>query len=270
MRFVLVPAGRFFMGSPDDEAGRYDREGPVHEVEITRPFYLGICPVTQAEFAAVTHRNPSFFSPYGPGRQYVAGVDTNCCPVESVSWEDICAFCFRLTDRREERLSRRSYRLPTEAEWEYACRAAGRLTAPFSFGRRLSSRQANFNGKHPNAGAPVGPFLGRTTPVGSYPPNPLGLYDMHGNVWEVCQDRFDRSYYATSPLRDPSGPAGGETCVLRGGCWYSKGRACRSACRAQHLREPKKAVGKGKSSGPSYHDGTIGFRVVLTADAPAG
>ncbi len=269
MSFILIPAGRFFMGSPEAEPGRYGREGPVHEVEITRPFYLGIFPVTQAEFAAVTGRNPSFFAPTGPGRQYVAGVETDRCPVESVSWVSASEFCFRLADRREERLYRRSYRLPTEAEWEYACRAAGRLTAPFSFGRALSSWQANFNGAHPHGGAPRGPFRGRTTPVGSYPANPLGLFDMHGNVWELCQDRFDASYYGHSTLRDPPGPAAGATCVLRGGCWYSKGRACRSACRAQYLREPKQAAGQGKSSGPSYRDGTIGFRVVLAVDAPA-
>jgi formylglycine-generating enzyme required for sulfatase activity len=163
-------------------------------------------------------------------------LDTDDFPVEQVSWEDAQAFLKRLSALPAEVKTGRTYRLPTEAEWEYACRAG--TSAPFHFGNSLSSTQANFDGNHPYGGAATEPYLERTTRVGSYKPNALGLYDMHGNVWEWCNDWFAEDYYQESPRRDPSGPSdragpGGDR-VLRGGGWEDDGQDCRSASRGRH------------------------------------
>jgi formylglycine-generating enzyme required for sulfatase activity len=123
------------------------------------------------------------------------------------------------------------YRLPSEAEWEYACRGGAASSAPFHLGTSLSSTQANFDGNHPSAGAAQGPRLGRTCPVGSYQPNAWGLYDLHGNVWEWCADRYAEDSYARSPRLDPPGPPEGFFRVIRGGSWDFGGRSCRSAFR---------------------------------------
>ncbi|HKB37984.1 MAG TPA: bifunctional serine/threonine-protein kinase/formylglycine-generating enzyme family protein, partial [Gemmataceae bacterium] len=184
MKFVLVPPGRFLMGSPLTEAERGTDEGPQHEVIITRPFYLGMYLVTQREYEHVTGESPSHFSLIGDGQEKVLGLDTSHFPVEQVSWEDAVAFCRMMSDIPQERRRGRLYRLPTEADWEYACRGGAAGTGPFPFGSSLSSFQANFNGRHPYGGASEGPYLERTTAVGSYPPNGFGLFDMHGNVWE--------------------------------------------------------------------------------------
>lgn len=240
MRLARIPAGRFLMGSPETEAERQPDEGPSHLVSITRPFYMGIFPVTQQEYETVMGHNPSHF-------QQSAGGDLRH-PVESVSWYDAVEFCRRLSSRFEERDAGRVYYLPTEAEWEYACRA-GTLT-PFAFGRTLSSSQANFNGQNPYGDAPVGPFYERTTPVGAFPSNAFGLFDMHGNVWEWCADFYDASYYGHSPDVDPLGPRGGSQRVLRGGNWNSAaGKNCRAARR-----------GKDDPSAATPYDG---FRVVM-------
>ncbi len=145
------------------------------------------------------------------------------------------------------------YRLPTEAEWEYACRAG--TTTPFAFGDSLSSRQANFNGLFPFGNAEKGPFLARTSEVGSYRPNAWGLYDMHGNVWEWCSDWYDKDYYKVSPEADPTGPPSGSVRVIRGGEWYGDGRDCRSAFRYADL-----------PTGIFY---VLGFRVAMTIGEPS-
>ncbi len=238
MKLVLIPKGKFLMGSPDSEAERQANEGPVHEVEITRPFYLGAFPVTQAQYQKVMGSNPSQFS----------GNPNN--PVEQVSWDDAVAFCKKLSEMTEEQRKKRLYRLPTEAEWEYSCRG-GAISKPFHFGASLSSTHANFDGRYPYGGAPVGPYLQRTTPVGSYAANAFGLYDMHGNVWEWCIDWFDDAYYNQSPRQDPQGPHSGERRVLRGGSWSYNGRNCRAAYR------------DGGGPGNRFHD--IGFRVLFPA-----
>src|SRR5207249_372936 len=136
---------------------------------ITRPFYAGVHEVTQQEYERVMGTNSSFFSPAGPGKDRVAGLNTARFPAEQVRWHDAVAFCRRLSDLPAEKQAGRVYRLPTEAEWEYACRV--RTTTSFHFGDSLSSLQANFNGNHPAGTAARGPFLSRTTAVGSYPPN---------------------------------------------------------------------------------------------------
>src|SRR5262249_31361738 len=191
MELVRIPAGKFRMGSLPSEPGRGDDEDE-HEVEITRPFYLGAYEVTQAQYEKIMGHNPSWFHADGGGGRGSAGLDTAVFPVEYVRWSDAVEFCKRLSARPEERRLRRTYRLPTEAEWEYACRAG--TTAPFHHGPTLDAAQANFDG----AG------LKRTARVGSYSPNACGLYDMHGNVWEWCADWYEADFYRTGPRRGPT------------------------------------------------------------------
>jgi formylglycine-generating enzyme required for sulfatase activity len=229
MQFVLVPAGSFLMGSPAGEPGRGSDEGPQYHVTITRPFYLGVCPVTQAQWQTVMAYNPSYFCAAGGGKNRVHGICTDDFPVEQVSWEDVAEFLEELSGLKAEREEGRSYRLPTEAEWEYACRA-GTSTA-FHFGESLSSVQANFDGHFPHGGADRGPSLERPCKAGSYMPNAFGLYDMHGHVWEWCSDWYARDSYATNPDSDPPGPEQGADRVFRGGSWLHRGKHCRSAGR---------------------------------------
>jgi formylglycine-generating enzyme required for sulfatase activity len=237
MRFVRIPEGRFVMGSVPQEVGRAADEGPAHAVRITQSFYLGVFPVTQEQYQAVMDVNPACFG----------GTDRGNHPVESVSWDDAREFCQRLSARDAEKARRHTYRLPTEAEWEYACRAG--TQTPFHGGAALSAAQANCDGEQPYGGAEPGPNLHRTTPVGSYPANAWGLADMHGNVWEWCQDAYDEHYYRASPPADPRGPARGSQRVVRGGAWMLAARYCRSARREKFP--------------PAVRSSLIGFRVVL-------
>ncbi len=229
MRLVLIPAGKFVMGSPATEAEREAGEDQ-HEVAITRPFYLSVHAVTQGQFEKVMGKNPSFFHPKNGG--------SPDHPAEQVRWHEAREFCTRLSALPEEKKAGRTYRLPSEAEWEYACRAG--TTTPFNVGDALSSTQANFNGNFPYGGAEKGPSLRQTEKVGSYPPNAWGLYDMHGNVLQWCNDWYDPDYYKKSPKENPKGPEKGVVAtgfggnffvVVRGGCWLDEGRACRSARR---------------------------------------
>jgi formylglycine-generating enzyme required for sulfatase activity len=243
MKLVRIERGKFRMGSPPTEAGRGDDEAR-HEVEISKPYCMGVYPVTQAQYRQVTGTSPSRFSPRGEGvfRDRVSGLDTDDFPVENVSWEDATDFCRVVSLRPGVRDKGWVVDLPTEAEWEYACRA-GTETA-FHYGDALSSRQANFNGEYPYGGAPKGPFLGRTTRVGSYPANAWGLHDMHGNVAQLCKDRYDKNYQHGRGKGDTSDR------VARGGYWLLPAKACRSACR-EHSAEPWR-----RSAG-------LGFRVVV-------
>ncbi len=227
MRFVLIPAGTFLMGSPADEAMRGKDEEQT-TVTIEQPFYLGVFPVTQKEYEAVMKGNPSHFN-----RKSGGGPDH---PVEQVSWDDAVAFCRKLSALAEEKKAGRAYRLPSEAEWEYACRAG--TTTPFAFGPALASTQANFDGTHPYGGAAAGPFREAPAKVGSFKPNGWGLFDMHGGVWEWCSD-----WYVPGLQR-----------VLRGGSWNSSGHACRSAKRNKHK--------------PTFKGDNIGFRVALEVGSP--
>jgi formylglycine-generating enzyme required for sulfatase activity/serine/threonine protein kinase len=227
MRFVLIPAGSFRMGSPPDEVMRGEDEGPVRMVRIDRPFYLAVFPVTQQTFLAVMKSNPAHFEKKnGGGPDY---------PVEQVSWTEAFAFCQALSSVPEEKRAGHTYRLPTEAEWEYACRAG--TSTPFAFGATLSSTQANFDGTRPHGEAPAGPFRRATTRVGSFPANAWGLFDMHGNVWEWCAD-----WYARHVLVQHR--------VVRGGSWNNSGHLCRSARRQKYA--------------PGFRSDTVGFRVALS------
>src|SRR5262249_4326336 len=145
-------------------------------------------------------------------------------PVERVTWEEAVEFCRRLSHLPEEKAAGRAYRLPTEAEWEYACRAG--TATPFAQGLSLSGAQANFDGGFPYGGGERGRSLQKTTRVGSYPANNFGVHDLHGNVWEWCADWLDSLYYAASPKRDPQGPAAGQLRVLRGGSWRNHAVTC--------------------------------------------
>jgi len=246
MRFALISAGTFLMGSPPDEPQRSTDEAQ-HEVEITRPFYLGVHPVTQRQFREVTGHNPSHFSADGDGRDAVRELaTTDDLPAECVSWDEAVAFCRRLSDLEPGR----TYRLPTEAEWEYACRGGAAGYQVFHYGDTLSSTQANFDGEYPYLAEP-GPCLGRTSAVGSYAPNAWGLYDLHGNVWEWCADWYGKGYYQVGPRRDPAGPATGTSRVCRGGSWDCFGQRCRSAWR--------------NGTEPASRHEWLGFRVVLVS-----
>jgi uncharacterized protein (TIGR02996 family) len=249
MHLALLPPSRFRMGGASTEKGRLEHEGPLHEVEITRAFYLGVFPVTQAQYEKVMGSNPSFFSASGDGRSDVAGLDTSAFPVECVSWQDAYAFQERLSALPEEKEKGRKYRLPSEAEWEYACRGGSASSTPFAFGNNLSSTQANFNGDSPYGDAEKGPYPWHSCAVGTYAPNAFGLYDMHGNVWEWCLDWFADDYYAESPQKDPTGPPGGSFRVFRGGSWLNAGKDCRSATRIR--------------SAPAFRFRHLGFRVAL-------
>jgi uncharacterized protein (TIGR02996 family) len=249
MELVLVPPGRFQMGTPFSEPYHSPDEGPTHEVVITRPFYLGRFPVLQAEYECVTKRNPSHFAPAGPLPYYrLENTDTTRFPVDCVDFTEAVVFCQMLSLLPVERSAGRVYRLPSEAEWEYACRAG--TSSVFSCGDSLSSRQGNFDGNYPYGGAAHDISLKRTCLVGQYPPNAFGLFDMHGNVWEWCSDWFDEDYYARSPQTDPPGPVEGEAHVLRGGSWIDAGWHCRSGDRSH--RE-------------ALH--YVGFRVAMSADS---
>jgi formylglycine-generating enzyme required for sulfatase activity len=252
MKLNLIPAGKFTMGSPREERDRSEEEHQ-HEVEITRPFYMGVYEVTQKQYRQVMGANPSSFSKDGSYKDQVRGKDTDHFPVENVSWQDATDFCKKLSARPAEKKKGLKYRLPSEAEWEYACRGGTRSYQVFHFGNSLSSRQANFNGHSPYGRAARGPAPWRTCKVGLYRPNGFGLYDMHGNVWEWCSDWYDKDYYAKSPPRDPQGPSTGSLRVIRGGAWHFDGRICRSANRSL--------------IGPGARGCSLGFRV---AAVPSG
>ena len=220
IELVYVPPGSFMMGS---ETGESD-EKPVHRVSIGNGFYMGKYEITQAEWQAVMGNNPSFFK----------GCDN--CPVEQVSRDDAIAFIARLNAQNDGF----TYRLPTEAEWEYACRAG--TTTDFAFGDSINSAQANFDGNFPYGKAAKGVYRKKTTPVGSFQPNAFGLYDMHGNVWEWCQDEYHDNYNGAPT--DGSAWMSDRPRVFwlsRGGDWYYHGRNVRSANRqfngVEHSRD---------------------------------
>ena len=228
MELVLIPAGEFMMGSPASEAQRYADEGPQRTVRISRPFYLARTEVTQAQWQAVMGNNPSHFK--GDGR----------LPVEQVSWNDAQEFCRKLSAKAGV-----TVRLPTEAEWEYACRAG--TATPFHFGSTITTDQANYDGNYPYGGGPKGVYRQKTVAVGSFPANAWGLHDMHGNVWEWCQDLYGA--YAAGSVTDPTGAGSGTERVLRGGSWSSGATYCRCAYRS--------------GSRPAYRFDDIGFRVAV-------
>ncbi|NES64409.1 MAG: SUMF1/EgtB/PvdO family nonheme iron enzyme [Okeania sp. SIO2D1] len=223
LEMVKIPAGRFLMGSPETEAERIDWESPQQNVDVPE-FFMGKYPVTQEQWEAVMGNNPSKFK--GASR-----------PVDTVSWNDATEFCQKLSDRTGKK-----YSLPSESQWEYACRA--RTTTPFYFGETITSELANYRGEFTYADQPPGEYRKETTDVGIFPPNVFGLYDMHGNVWEFCQDVWHENYNGA-----PNDGSAWETGInsdyrlLRGGCWDYYSRNCRSArrgyCSADFLSDDR-------------------------------
>jgi len=218
MEFVLVPEGDFVMGTPIDEVGRETQERQ-HAVSLSHAYYLGTYEATQSDWRAVMGDSPSHFAECGDD-----------CPVENINFFEIQKFIARLNELTSE-----TFRLPTEAEWEYACRAGS--AAAFRTGDRLTTDEANVNGRTPYAGKPTGIARDKTLPVGSFPPNAWGLYDMHGNVWEWVQDRHCR--YPEAPASDPLGVCDSELRVIRGGSWYFGADSARCGLRYTHRPEDR-------------------------------
>lgn len=239
MEFARIGPGSFEMGSPEEEKGRQRWEGPVHAVNLTRPFYMALHPVTQAQFQSIMSRNPSHFTPT------LGGGPTN--PVEQVTWEDAVEFCHRLMELSEEKAESRIYRLPTEAEWEYACRAGSRTA--FAFGDAVTLHQVHYLGLNAATWARSANSAGKTMKVGTLRANAWNLHDMHGNILEWCHDWWCDTWYAESPTDDPQGPKEGSQRVVRGGSFAQFATDCRSAAR----------LGRD----PSSRLNTIGFRVVM-------
>ncbi|MDM3849645.1 MAG: bifunctional serine/threonine-protein kinase/formylglycine-generating enzyme family protein [Aphanizomenon gracile PMC627.10] len=208
LEMVEIPAGTFYMGSPENEEGRYDDESPQHQVNVPS-FFIGKCPLTQAQYQAIMGNNPAYFK----------GANL---PVECVSWNDAVAFCEKLSQK-----TGKNYKLPSEAQWEYACRAG--TTTPFYFGESITPDLINYHGDCVYAAAPKGKYRGQTTDVGTFPPNAFGLYDMHGNVWEWCEDDWEENYTKV-PVNGSASTSQSEWKALRGGSWFSPSKLCRSAC----------------------------------------
>jgi sulfatase modifying factor 1 len=211
MKFVWIPPGSFVMGSPKEEVGRFDNETP-HKVTLTKGFYMGVHAVTQEQWQAVMGNNPSNFK------------DEKNLPVDTVSWDDCLEFIKKLREK-----DKKQYRLPSEAEWEYSCRAGTKT--PFHFGETISTDQANYNGNFTYGDGEKEVYRNKTTPVGSFPANAWGLHDMSGNVYQWCQDWYGE--YPQKDVIDPQGPEKGESRVLRGGSWIGSPVYCRSAYRSR-------------------------------------
>jgi formylglycine-generating enzyme required for sulfatase activity len=233
---IEIPAGEFLMGSPENEPERYSDEGPQHMVSL-RSYFLGQTPVTQAQWEVVASwaKVEIDLKPYP---SYFKGANR---PVEQVSWLEAMEFCRRLSF-----LTGREYVLPSEAQWEYACRAG--TTTPFAFGEMLTPEMANYNATYTYGFGPKGLYRKETTEVGRFPANRWGLHDMHGNVREWCCDPWHDSYSGAPADGSVWSHGGGETKLLRGGSWYGNPRGCRSAVR-------------GRSKPVNVGD-LVGFRVV--------
>ncbi|MEY4808853.1 MAG: hypothetical protein RLZZ206_3242 [Cyanobacteriota bacterium] len=246
LTLVKIPAGSFRMGSPGDEPERSDDEGPQHDVTLGA-FFMAQTPITQAQWRAVAawqkverdlDSDPSYFK--GANR-----------PVEQVSWFDALEFCRRLNQRTGQR-----YGLPSEAQWEYACRAGS--TTPFHFGATLTPDLANYDGNYVCGNGPKGTYREQTTEVASFPANGWGLHDMHGNVYEWCEDHWHDSYNFAPGDDQPwliPAAADDEPRLLRGGSWVNDPRGCRSACRDHDQ--------------PDDAGGNVGFRVVCLPQGPS-
>ncbi len=249
LEMVSIPGGTFLMGSPNSESGREDTESPQHGVTV-QPFFMGKYAVTQAQWKVVAAL-PKVNRDLNPDPSEFKGANR---PVENVSWDDAMEFCARLSKK-----TGRDYRLPSEAEWEYACRAG--TTTPFHFGETITPDLANYNGNYTSASGPKGNYRQETTPVGSFPPNAFGLYDMHGNVWEWCADPWhpnysdapsDGSVWNSGKNEDAADAAASlrRYRLQRGGSWDDNPRNCRAAYRDRDV--------------PDIGYGHFGFRAVVS------
>lgn len=241
MQFIRIPAGTFMMGAPEDDKEAWNFAKPQHEVRISKPFYLGVFEITQQQWEAVMSSNPYTLprsNPYYhlPGMAARLTRPTNPA---TVSWSDAQEFISRLNEL--EGHSR--YRLPTEAEWEYAARAGTQTRYSFGNDRDELERYAWYG---------EGFISGSTHPVGQKQPNPWGLYDVHGNAWEWVQDWYSPDYYAQSPSVDPTGPARGVGRVVRGGSWHHTADSWRTSFRKEYK--------------PGYRGISIGLRVAMTPE----
>jgi formylglycine-generating enzyme required for sulfatase activity len=231
MKLVLIPKGTFMMGSPESEQGRKQDE-TKHEVTISKDYYLGVYEVTQAQYEKVIGKNPSRF------QGAIVGNENADLPVDNVSWDDAVEFCKKLSELPEEKKAGRVYRLPTEAQWEYACRAGSKTAYSFDDEEGLLPEHGWFNRNSSN----------RTHTVGLLEPNAWGLYDMHGNVWECCSDWYEE--YPKGAVSDPTGPKEGSLRVFRGGSWDVVAADCQSAFRCR--------------LDPSIRLDSVGFRLALS------
>jgi sulfatase modifying factor 1 len=233
MKFAWIPPCTFIMGSPKEEKERqpFKTDETQHKVTLTKGFYMGVYTVTQEQWQAVMGNNPSAFK----GEKNL--------PVERVSWDDCQEFIKKLREK-----DKKTYRLPTEAEWEYSCRAGTKT--PFHFGETISTEQANYDGNFTYGDGTKGVYRKKTTPVGSFPANAWGLHDMHGNVYQWCHDRYGE--YPQKDVVDPQGAEKDDARVLRGGSWSLTPLYCRSAFR--HRGEPGR------------RGGIYGFRVCFCLD----
>ncbi|MBN3910853.1 MAG: SUMF1/EgtB/PvdO family nonheme iron enzyme [Nostoc sp. NMS1] len=238
LEMVAIPGGKFLMGSPESEPERSSYESPQHTVTV-QPFLMGKFSVTQSQWKAVADL-PKVNIDLKPDPSYFKGANR---PVEQVSWDDAIEFCARLSKK-----TGKTYRLPSEAEWEYACRAG--TTTPFYFGETITTDLANYNGDYTYGSAPKGEYRKQTTDVGKFPANSFGLFDMHGNIWEWCQDEWHKNYNGAP--KDGSAwlvDNDNQNRLWRGGSWPDSPGNCRSACRFDYARG-------------SRHS-NVGFRVVL-------
>lgn len=234
---VLIPGGTFLMGSPEDELDRRESEGPQHQVSL-EPFFMGRYPITQAQWRAVTSL-PQVERKLDPDPSYFKGDNR---PVERVSWHEAMEFCDRLSKKLGQ-----PYTLPSEAQWEYACRAGTSTT--FHFGETITTDLANYNGNYTYGLGPKGTYRRELTEVDSFPPNAFGLYDMHGNVWEWCLDQYHENYRG-APTDGSAWMAGSYSSrpIRRGGSWFDDPRNCRCASRY--------------TNNPTFRLDLNGFRVV--------
>ncbi len=223
--FRWCEPGTFLMGSPEDEPERYGNE-LQHKVTLSKGFWIADTPVTQALWQVVMGDNPSSFK-------------DEDLPAENVSWKDVQAFFDKMNDMKPDL----KLCLPSEAQWEYACRAES--TTPFCWGDQIDSERVNFDGIYPYNNGRKSKYREQTVEVKELSCNDWGLYQMHGNVWEWCQDRYAR--YPAKFVTDPQGPQSGDRRVLRGGSWFADGRDCRSAYR--YRRDPH------------FRSGDMGFRL---------
>jgi len=243
LEMVSIPAGMFVMGSPENELQPSDKEGPQHPVTITRPFWMGKYPITQGQWKAVVKSTqtinqdldsePSHFT-----EDFEEAEDRWLRPVERVSWEDAVEFCARLSQK-----TGRTYRLPSEAEWEYACRGVSleeitveewnkKYHQPFHFGKTITPDVANYDGTGRYGRGITGKYREQTTPVGYFKAaNAFGLYDLHGNVWEWCGDDWEDNYNTPRTQESYKGDKNNNSKVIRGGSWFNYPRVCRSAFR---------------------------------------
>ncbi len=240
---MLIPAGTFEMGSPGNEKRRKSDEGPLHFVEITKPFYFGKYEVSQAQYFALMGMHRTKFS----GSEM---------PMENVNWTHVNGFTGTLSNKFNLK-----FRLPTEAEWEYACRAGTKT--PFYTGKTITTKQANFDCRESYGGSKLGRYLNMPTPVGKYPPNAFGLHDMHGNLWEWCSDFYQPNYYKKSPKKNPKGPVTGNFRVVKGGAWDEVPYQLRAAYKEKRRhRSDKKNLGfRILLEIPEDYDGKITQRI---------